>query len=74
MLEEAFELVDAEGIDALTMRALGARLGVAPMAIYNHFQDRDAIIDALAPLGVTDMAMPATPERVWRAIAAATAS
>lgn len=34
----------------------------APPAIVN------AIIDALAPFGVTDMAMPATPERVWRAI------
>jgi carbon-monoxide dehydrogenase large subunit len=28
----------------------------------------NAIIDALAPLGVGDIAMPATPERVWRAI------
>jgi aerobic carbon-monoxide dehydrogenase large subunit len=28
----------------------------------------NAIIDALAPLGVRDLDMPATPERVWRAI------
>jgi aerobic carbon-monoxide dehydrogenase large subunit len=28
-----------------------------------------AILDALAPLGVTHIDMPATPERVWRAIA-----
>jgi carbon-monoxide dehydrogenase large subunit len=28
----------------------------------------NAIVDALAPLGVSDVAMPATPERVWRAI------
>jgi carbon-monoxide dehydrogenase large subunit len=27
-----------------------------------------AILDALAPLGVEDIAMPATSERVWRAI------
>jgi carbon-monoxide dehydrogenase large subunit len=31
----------------------------------------NAIVDALAPLGVTDLEMPATPERVWRAIAQA---
>ncbi|GGG33106.1 carbon monoxide dehydrogenase [Caldovatus sediminis] len=30
-----------------------------------------AILDALAPLGVTRLDMPATPERVWRAIRAA---
>lgn len=32
----------------------------------------NAIVDALADLGVTDVAMPTTPERVWRAIQAAT--
>jgi carbon-monoxide dehydrogenase large subunit len=30
-----------------------------------------AVLDALAPLGVTSIDMPATPERVWRAIEAA---
>jgi carbon-monoxide dehydrogenase large subunit len=34
----------------------------APPAVMN------AILDALKPLGVTDIAMPATPERVWQAI------
>jgi carbon-monoxide dehydrogenase large subunit len=27
-----------------------------------------AVLDALEPLGVTDIDMPVTPERVWRAI------
>ncbi len=36
-------------------------LGAAPAAI-------NAILDALAPLGVTHIDMPATPHRVWRAI------
>ena len=36
----------------------------APAVIIN------AIIDALAPLGVTDIEMPATPHRVWQAIQA----
>jgi aerobic carbon-monoxide dehydrogenase large subunit len=31
----------------------------------------NAILDALAPYGVEDIQMPATPERVWRAIAEA---
>lgn len=31
----------------------------------------NAILDALAPLGVTHIDMPATPQRVWQAIAAA---
>jgi len=36
-------------------------IGVPPAVI-------NAIIDALTPLGVTDMSMPATPEKIWRAI------
>ncbi|MGO8920819.1 MAG: xanthine dehydrogenase family protein molybdopterin-binding subunit [Stellaceae bacterium] len=35
----------------------------APPAIMN------AVADALAPLGIADIDMPATPERVWRALA-----
>lgn len=31
----------------------------------------NAIVDALAPMGVTNIEMPCTPERVWRAVAAA---
>ena len=32
-----------------------------------------AIVDALAPYGITELQMPATPERVWRAIQGAAA-
>jgi carbon-monoxide dehydrogenase large subunit len=34
----------------------------------------NAIVDALRPLGVNDITMPCTPERVWRAIESATTS
>jgi carbon-monoxide dehydrogenase large subunit len=34
----------------------------------------NAIVDALRPLGVRDITMPCTPERVWRAISAARAA
>ena len=28
----------------------------------------NAVVDALSPYGITDLEMPASPERVWRAI------
>jgi carbon-monoxide dehydrogenase large subunit len=28
----------------------------------------NAILDALPPLGITGLPMPATPERIWRAV------
>ncbi|HEV3397456.1 MAG TPA: hypothetical protein VG100_15030, partial [Xanthobacteraceae bacterium] len=39
----------------------------APAALVN------AVIDALSPLGIADIDMPLTPERVWQAIQAAKA-
>jgi carbon-monoxide dehydrogenase large subunit len=39
----------------------GGTVGSTPTVV-------NAILDALAPLGVSDIPMPATPERVWRAI------
>ena len=54
-----------------TTNALGAKgcgeagVTAAPPAIMN------AVLDALAPLGITHLDMPATPEKVWRAIRAA---
>jgi carbon-monoxide dehydrogenase large subunit len=39
----------------------GATIGATPAVV-------NAILDALAPLGVTDLPLPITPMRVWRAI------
>jgi aerobic carbon-monoxide dehydrogenase large subunit len=36
----------------------------APPAVMN------ALLDALAPLGITDLQMPATPRRIWEAMQA----
>jgi carbon-monoxide dehydrogenase large subunit len=34
----------------------------------------NAIVDALRPMGINDIQMPCTPERVWRAIQSAGAA
>jgi TetR/AcrR family tetracycline transcriptional repressor len=47
IISEAIELIDAEGLHALTMRALGARLGVAAMSLYRHLPGRDAVLSAV---------------------------
>jgi AcrR family transcriptional regulator len=41
--EAALALVDAYGVEGLTMRALAARLGTGPMTIYNHVRDREEL-------------------------------
>ena len=40
-------MASTEGFEALTMRAVAARLEAVPMALYNHFATKDALVDAL---------------------------
>ncbi|HET6450954.1 MAG TPA: TetR family transcriptional regulator, partial [Spirochaetia bacterium] len=43
----ALQIVDAEGLAALSMRRLGASLGVDPMAVYYHLPNKAALYDAI---------------------------
>jgi AcrR family transcriptional regulator len=47
LILDAAEAVAAEGFGALTIRAVAARLGAVPMALYNHFATKDQLVDAL---------------------------
>lgn len=48
VLEHAHELLSAYGLGALTMRRLGADLGVQPSAIYHHFANKQTLLAAVA--------------------------
>src|ERR671911_311150 len=52
ILEAAVRIMDADGLDAVTMRRLGRELGVEAMSLYNHVQDKDDILE-----GVTERVM-----------------
>ena len=47
ILDASLAIVDKGGLSALTMRSLGVRLGVTAMAIYRHFENKDAIVSQL---------------------------
>ncbi len=47
VVEVALELLDSEGTAGLTIRALAAKLGVAPTAIYWHVGDKAALLEAV---------------------------
>lgn len=47
VLASALELVDREGLGALSMRRLGAELGVEAMALYRYAEGKDALLDGL---------------------------
>jgi AcrR family transcriptional regulator len=47
LILDAAEELAQDGFAALTMRSVAAHLKAAPMALYNHFADKDELVDAL---------------------------
>jgi AcrR family transcriptional regulator len=47
ILDAAEAVAFADGFEAVTVRALAARLGAAPMALYNHFATKEQLVAAL---------------------------
>ncbi|MHA7284659.1 TetR/AcrR family transcriptional regulator C-terminal domain-containing protein [Arthrobacter sp. MDT3-44] len=66
VLQTALDLVDEDGLDALSMRRLGARLNRDPMALYRYAANREALLDGLTELLLDQWTIPA-PDRTQEA-------
>lgn len=58
----AKSVLEQEGLAGLSVRKVAQRAGVSPMAMYNHFADKDALLNALMEDGL------AAWEKIVRAI------
>lgn len=66
VLSSALELVDAEGLEALTMRRLGQVLDRDPMSLYRYAENRAALLDGVSEMVLNELAIfPADPD--WKA-------
>jgi AcrR family transcriptional regulator len=52
------ELADECGIDAVTMRELGRKLGVEAASLYNHVGGKDDLLDGMVDLAVAEIDVP----------------
>lgn len=55
LLTRAWETIDADGLDALSLRQLARDVGVSHGASARHFADRTALLDAIAVTGFERM-------------------
>lgn len=62
----AIALVDRDGLTALSMRRLGAELGVEAMSLYNHVPSKSALEGEIAGALLSRLELPA-PGPDWRA-------
>ncbi|MFJ8646116.1 TetR/AcrR family transcriptional regulator C-terminal domain-containing protein [Streptomyces sp. NPDC093546] len=68
IVRTAIEIADAEGLAALSMRSIAARLGVAAMSPYRHVGSKDDLVALMADTVYGEApAYPAVPPEGWRA-------
>jgi TetR/AcrR family tetracycline transcriptional repressor len=66
----ALAIVDRDGLDGLTMRALGHELGVDPMAAYHWFPNKPAILQGVGEAILAEISLPAAdPDVSWLEVA-----
>lgn len=65
IVEAALELADAQGLQAVTMRAVGARLGAAAMSLYRHVPNKDALLELMADRVLAKLPCP-DPDAPWQ--------
>lgn len=65
----ALDLLDAEGLEGLNMRALGKRLDSAATAVYWHVGSREGLISLAADRAWTEVELPDPAEVGWRSAA-----
>ena len=66
VLTKALEVVDAEGLEALTMRRLGQELERDPMSLYRYAENRAALLDGVSERVLNELPIhPEDPD--WKA-------
>lgn len=68
----AIDLVEAEGVDALTMRGVAARLEVEAMSLYGHVLNKHGLIVAMADHMLRDVSVPRSGDPFSDAVGFAT--
>ncbi len=66
ILRAAVELADREGLAALSMRRLGAELGVEAMTLYHHLPSKDALLDGMVEQVAAEAAPPEFEPASWQ--------
>jgi TetR/AcrR family transcriptional regulator, tetracycline repressor protein len=65
IVDAALALLDADGLEAVTMPALANHLGVGTMSLYRHVKDKDDLINAVAERVLGGVAVPDGDPDAW---------
>lgn len=74
IVREAVAMLDAEGIEALSMRKLGARLGAGATSLYRHVATKDELMELAVDEVAAEVHVPAIEGADWRTAATGAAA
>ncbi|MFD9723212.1 TetR/AcrR family transcriptional regulator [Streptomyces sp. NPDC059072] len=74
IVREAIVMLDAEGIEALSMRKLAARLNAGATSLYRHVATKDELMELAVDEVFGEMAVPPVGSADWRTSAAEAAA
>jgi AcrR family transcriptional regulator len=64
----AIAVADEGGAEAVTMKAVAARLGpYTPMALYRYVRSKDGLVDLMLDAAIAEVPVPSGPGPDWRA-------
>ena len=66
ILDAAGRIADTEGLEALSMRRLGAELGAGATSIYWHVRNKDELLDLLVDRVIGEVVAEIVPADGWR--------
>ncbi|MFF5011970.1 TetR/AcrR family transcriptional regulator C-terminal domain-containing protein [Streptomyces sp. NPDC001165] len=73
IVREAIAMLDTDGIEALSMRKLGARLNAGATSLYRHVATKDELMELAVDEVAAEIQVPPADSPDWRAAAAETA-
>jgi AcrR family transcriptional regulator len=73
VLTTALRLIDADGVDALSMRRIGKALDRDPMRLYRFASSKDELLDGVVELVLGELRIPVTDGAGWEEVLRATA-
>ena len=62
----ALAFIDERGLEEMSVRNLGAALGVEGMALYKHYPSKEAILDAVAEQLILELVVPPPTKEGWK--------
>ncbi len=66
IIAAAVDVIERDGVTAISMRKVASELGYAVMSLYNHVPSKDALLDGVVEYVLTGIVLKVEPDASWQ--------